>query len=67
MILTIKVKDSKQLPDGCLQLTTDCESLREALQEHSPNILVDYLNERYGTKIERINYNRKEAKVCKQI
>lgn len=61
MILRIKTKQIEQLPNGSVQLITDCESLLEALNEHSPNILVYYLNERYGTKIERINYNRKEA------
>lgn len=60
MILTIKAKLFELLPDEKIRITADCESLREALNEHSPNILVDYLNERYGTKIERINYNRKE-------
>ncbi len=61
MILTIKAKLFELLPDERIRITTNCESLREALNEHSPNILVDYLNERYGTKIERIDYKRKEA------
>ena len=51
MMLTIKAKECKQLPDGRWQLTTDCESLKEALKRHSPNILVEYLNENYSPKI----------------
>ena len=48
MIFTIKAKECKQLADGRWQLTTDCESLKEALKAHSPNILVEHLNERCG-------------------
>ena len=51
MILTLKAKECKQLPDGSWQLTTDCESLKEALKAHSPNILVEHLNENYVLKI----------------
>lgn len=61
MILTIKAKECNKLPDGSWQLMTDCESLREALNAHSPNILVDYLNKRWNTKIDRINYSGKEV------
>lgn len=51
MILTIKAKECKQLPDGSWQLTTDCEHLKEALQQHSPNILIDYLRDNYKLTI----------------
>lgn len=61
MILTIKAKLFELLADEKIRITTDCESLREALGEHSPNILVDYLNERYNASIPRIDYKRKEA------
>ncbi len=61
MILTIKAKQCKQLPDGTWQLLTDCEELKQAFNSHSPNILVDYLNERYHTSIAPIDYKRKEA------
>ena len=54
MILTIKAKECKQLPDGSWQLTTNCESLKEALKAHSPNILVEYLNENYTIQIATI-------------
>ena len=48
MKLTIKAKECLQLPDGRWQLLTDCESLKEALDAHSPNIVVEYLNDNYG-------------------
>lgn len=62
MILVIKAKAYEQLPDGSLRITTDCESLKAALAEHSPNIVVDYLYEQYGIRVTPINYKRKEAK-----
>ena len=60
MILTIKANECKQLPDGRWQLTTNCENVKEALSEHSPNILVDYLNQNYGLKIATVkNWEKK--------
>ena len=54
MILTIKAKQCKQLPDGSWQITTNVENFKEALGNHSPNILVDYLNEHFPIKIAAI-------------
>lgn len=54
MILTIKAKECKQLPDGSWQLMTDIESLKNALNAHSPNILVEYLKENFGIRITAI-------------
>lgn len=61
MILTIKAKLFELLPGERIKITTDCESLKEALCDHSPNILVDYLNEKYGLKIAHIAHKRKGA------
>lgn len=70
MILTIKATSYEQLPDGRLRIIADVEHLKSALREHSPNLLVDYLNEEHGTKIPRITpplggwgANRKEVAV----
>ena len=51
MILTIKAKKYNELPNGNLQLTINCEDLHAALDDHSPNILIDYLNKRYALGI----------------
>ena len=70
MILTIKAKLFELLPEERIKITTDMESFKEALRAHSPNLLIDYLNEEHGTKIPRITpplggwgANRKEAAV----
>lgn len=70
MILTIKATSYEQLPDGRLRITADVEHLKSALREHSPNLLVDYLNEEHGTRIPRLTpplggwgAKRKEAAV----
>lgn len=63
MILKLKAKDFQLLPDGSLRIITDCESLREALNEHSPNILIDYLNERYALSITRIGKEARNGNV----
>lgn len=60
MILTIKAKLFELLPDERIKITTNVESLKEALSEHSPNILVDYLNQNYGLKIATVkNWEKK--------
>ena len=61
MILTIKAKECKQLADGRWQLMTDCESLKEALDAHSPNILIEYLNERWKPGIAPVKYSKKRG------
>ena len=62
MILVIKPTTFEQLPDGRLRITAGVEDLKEALSAHSPNILVDYLNERYNAGISPISHKRKEAR-----
>lgn len=62
MILTIKATSCEQLPDGSLRIIADVEDFKEALSQHSPNILIDYLNERWKPGIANVKYNkRKEA------
>lgn len=61
MILTIYAKRWEHLDDDRLKITADVESFKEVLRAHSPNLLIDYLNEEHGTKIPRIPYERKEA------
>ena len=61
MILELKVNSYELIPDGRLRITTDVENFRSVLREHSPNLLVDYLNEEHSTKIPRLPYVRKEA------
>ena len=61
MNLIIKASACISTGNGKFQLTTGCEDLKEALDAHSPNILVDYLNERYSTGISHIDRKRKEA------
>jgi hypothetical protein len=61
MNLLIKAQSCIDAGNGRYQLTTGCEDLKEALDAHSPNILVDYLNERYNTGISHIDRKRKEA------
>lgn len=60
MILTIKATSYEQLPDGSLQISANVEDFKEALNQHSPNILIDYLNERWKPSIARVKYNKKE-------
>jgi hypothetical protein len=59
MILTIKAKECRQLPDGSWQLTTNCEDLKEALNAHSVQIVCDYLHERLGIRIEHMKSYKK--------
>ena len=61
MILTIKAKVFELLPDEMIKITTDCESFKESLGGHSPNILIEYLNEHWNTRIAHIDYKGKEA------
>ncbi len=70
MILTIKATSYEQLPDGSLRIIADVEDFKELLRAHSPNLLIDYLNEEHGTKIPRLTpplggwgAKRKEAAV----
>ena len=59
MIITIKATSCERLPDGSVRITTNVESFKEALSQHSPNILIDYLNEQWKPRIARVN--RKEV------
>lgn len=61
MIITIKAQEYKELSPGILQIQTNVEDYKAMLQQHSPNLLVSYLNDKYGTKIQPVNYTRKEA------
>lgn len=61
MILIIKAKTCDKLPDGSLRIMTDCENFRESLKSHSPNLLIDYLNENFDTHIIHLPSKRKEA------
>lgn len=70
MILTIYAKRWEHLDDDRLKITADVESFKEVLRAHSPNLLIDYLNEEHGTKIPRLTpplggwgAKRKEAAV----
>jgi len=60
MKLTIKAQSCEQLPDGTYMLMTNVESLKEALSMHSPNILIDYLNECHRPTIAHVNYKKRK-------
>lgn len=62
MKLIIKAKECKQLPDGSWQLLTSCEDFKEALKAHSPNIVVEYLNENYAIQIATIRKWKKAGR-----
>lgn len=61
MILELKFKEVETLNDNTLRITTNCEDFRAMLDNHSPNLLIDYLNMRYGTKFPIINNPHKKG------
>lgn len=55
MMLELKnVKRYDALSDTHLLVFMDCEDFFEALDQRSPNLLIQYLNSRYGLAIEPV-------------
>ncbi|MGP1420046.1 MAG: hypothetical protein ACTTKI_00440 [Tannerella sp.] len=60
MMLELKnVKRYDALSDTRLLVFMDCEDFFEALDQRSPNLLIQYLNSRYGLAIEPVEKGKK--------
>lgn len=59
MILTLKTQRVRMLDGWTLEIMTNCEDFRDMLDQHSPNMLIDYLRERYGLHIDYVEYTKK--------
>ncbi len=58
MILTLKAQRVRMLDGWTLEIMTNCEDFRAMLDHHSPNLLIDYLRERCGLKIDYVEYKK---------
>lgn len=58
MILTLKTQRVRMLDGWTLEIMTNCEDFRAMLDQHSPNLLIDYLRERCGLKIDHVEYKK---------
>ena len=58
MILTLKAQRVRMLDGRTLEIMTNCEDFRAMLDHHSPNLLIDYLRERCGLKIDYVEYKK---------
>lgn len=59
MKIEIKVISYEELPNGKLQLMTNREDFESMLDNHSPNILIEYLNEKWKPGIALVkNYKK---------
>lgn len=63
MKLTITINEMLEQNGNTLTFYTDCEEFRRVLDGVSPNLLIDYLNYKYGTQIERIDNPKKKGGV----
>lgn len=62
MIIGIKAKWCEVLDSGNLLIIADCEDFKKSLRRHSPNLLIDYLNENYGAGIPYLPFKRREVR-----
>lgn len=62
MIVRLKFNEARMVDGFTIEMKTDCETFRAMLDEHSPNLLIDYLNTRYGTNLPLVaNPHKKEG------
>lgn len=62
MKIVLKVNSYEVLPDGRLQMLAEVEEFKAMLDNHSPNILIDYLNERWKPGIAPVKDYKKMKK-----
>ncbi len=62
MRVDLKVSSFQLLPDGRLRVFTGVEDFKAMLDDHSPNILIDYLNEKWKPGIAPVRGYKKMKK-----
>lgn len=58
MRIELKATRYEVLEDGTLRVYTNTEDFKAMLDEHSPNILIEYLNERWKPGIAPVKYRK---------
>ena len=61
MRIDLKATRYEVLEDGTLRVYTNTEDFKAMLDHHSPNILIEYLNERWKPGIARVKYSKKRG------
>lgn len=61
MRIELKATRYEVLEDGTLRVYTNTEDFKAMLDHHSPNILIEYLNERWKPGIAPVKYSKKRG------
>lgn len=62
MKLSIRYASARRVDDFTIEAFINIEDFRAALDAHSPNLLIDYLNERYDLSIAHIDKPNNQKK-----
>ena len=61
MRIELKATRYEVREDGTLRVFTNVEDFKAMLDQHSPNILIEYLNERWKPGIAPVKYSKKRG------